>query len=158
MKHRVGTAAHGHIHNKSVVERRLGQDIGGANILLQAGFQCGRGGLGQINPLRVQFGYELGSGLLGPYGIKGNSPDFADVSTETGPVKYELVNLRDVTLEHDVENYVGGNPFFTENEDEVVAKVLVEMIDDMTIRVEVFVGKTADEVTGFTEAALIYVR
>lgn len=98
--------------------------------------------------IRVQFGYDLSELLRGPYGIKGNSPNPADISVEDGLVKYELVKLE----------YVPDKPGFTENTDIVVATMLIEMIDDMTVKIEPFVGKTASEVDGFTDNAKIYVR
>lgn len=109
--------------------------------------------------IRIQIGYDLSPVLRGPYGLRGNAPDPAEISKESGIAKLELVELRDVTPERGLEGYVpGGEPYFTENKDEVVATLLVEMIDDMTIRVEVFVGKEASQVSGFTDDAVIYRR
>lgn len=108
--------------------------------------------------IRIQFGYDLAPGVLGPYGVKGNAPDPADISVESGPVKYELVELLDVTEDTPGSYVTTGTPFFTVDKDEVVATLLVEMVDDMTIRVEPFVGKTAAQVSGFTGNARIYER
>jgi len=98
--------------------------------------------------IRIQFGYDLSETLRGPYGIKGNAPDPSDIGVEDGLVKYELVSV----------NELPDNPLITENDDTVVATMLIEMIDDMTVKIEPFIDKTASEVNGFTDNAKVYVR
>lgn len=108
--------------------------------------------------IRINIGYDLGIPELGPYGVKGNSPNPADIGIEDGAIKYELVDLKDVSLEHGIDTS-GGSPIFTVNdESKILAVFLVQMLDDQTIKVEIFPGKTADEITGFTDAARIYRR
>ena len=59
-------------------------------------------------------------------------------------VKYEIYT--------DYENSAESEPF------DVVGTLLVQMIDDRTIKVEVFFGQNAEDVTEFTEKARIYRR
>jgi hypothetical protein len=89
----------------------------------------------------------------GAYGIKGNSPDPATVTTETGLVRYELMSRESgeeisQTL-FPVHEMVG---------DISLGTFLIEHLGNRTIQVEIVPGKTPDEVIGFTKAALIYRR
>lgn len=106
--------------------------------------------------IRVSIGYDAGLSELGPYGVKGNSPDPASVGVESGIVKYELVGLEDVTKEFGFKTV--GLPLFTRNKNEVVGTMLVQMIDDEKIKVEVFPERTAQQVSAFTQDARTYVR
>jgi len=103
-----------------------------------------------INPdeYRLQFGYKLRDYMEGPYAIKGNGPDPAEIGVEDGLVKYELLEL---------EHAPGGSYFIIADET-VVGTVLIEMVDDMTAKIEPFVGKTKDEIAGFTDNVKVYVR
>ncbi len=77
------------------------------------------------------------------FGVKGNGPDPAKVSTENGPAKYELINLARPS---------SAKPF--EDADGTVQGVLlVQVMDGRKLKVEVFPGKTAGDVSGFTQAA-----
>ena len=83
------------------------------------------------------------------YGMKGNGPDPAGVSVDSGLVKYELVGLE----------FVGDFPVATENiEDNTLGVFLVQMINNRQIKTELFLGKLSGEVEGFTTAARIYDR
>ena len=97
-------------------------------------------------------------GLSGgtPFGVKGNRPDFKDVGEDDGIVKYELVGLKDVTKD---KEYESDGPLITENdESKVLGTMLVEVVDKDVIKVEIFPGKTADQINGFTSGALMYER
>lgn len=61
----------------------------------------------------------------------------------------------DVSDQHGIK--VDGNALFTVD-DKIVGVFLVQVIDDQSIKLEVFPGKTASMVSGFTDNALIYVR
>lgn len=91
---------------------------------------------------------------------RSNSPNPADVSQQSGLVKYELVQL----------NYLkaGGSfwdrtsftkPIKADNSNSVVGTVLVQLIDGGNkLRFEAFPNKTAGQVPGFTSAAKTYER
>jgi len=107
--------------------------------------------------VRISIGYDAIEYPQGPYGIKGNAPDPTDVSVESGLVVYELVALEDITAESGFVTM--GKPLVTRNDESAVLGVfLVQMIDDQTIKMEVFPNKTAAQVTGFTDAAHTYLR
>jgi len=112
-----------------------------------------------INPARVliSFGAEDEIGITEEdcrcgwvYGVKGNKPDPALVSVDTGLLKYELLGSEHITDSRGFRVWV--------NTDQVLGVFLVQMLDDRTIKGEVFPKKTALQVTGFTNAAKIYKR
>jgi len=108
--------------------------------------------------------YTISIGSLLPnennqFGILGNAPDPAQVSVETGLVVYELVQI----------NWVDGNGQFWDrvhyaagvhrsDSSQVLGTVLMQLLDNRRLQVEVFMGKRASQVTGFTSAALVYER
>jgi len=114
-----------------------------------------------INPtlVLISFGAEEGIGITREdcgvcdytFGVKGNKPDPADVSVETGLVKYELLGKEHI--DHPTLGFRVGV-----STDEVLGVFLVQMLDDRTIKTEVFPKKTASQVTGFTSNAKIYER
>jgi len=113
-----------------------------------------------INPTRLvlSFGAEDEIGITHDdcrscgwvYGVKGNKPDPADVSVDSGLVKYELMASERETDPRGFRVSV--------NTDEVLGVFLVQMIDDRTIKGEVFPKKKASQVTGFTVNSIIYHR
>lgn len=113
-----------------------------------------------INPTRVliSFGAEDEIGITHDdcrgcgwvYGVKGNKPDPADVSVDSGLVKYELMGSERTT---DPRGFRVGV-----NTDEILGVFLVQMLDDRTIKGEVFPKKKASQVTGFTVNSIIYHR
>lgn len=93
------------------------------------------------------------------FAVKDNAPDPADISVSGGPVKYELIEydfltdqgqLWDRTSFARVAKVKGFGP--------VRGVALMQMIGDRKIKFEGFLGKTAAEVAGFTNAAKIYER
>ena len=84
----------------------------------------------------------------GAFGIKGNSPDPAIIGVSDGLVKYELVGR--IRPEP-------GAPLFND-ENNTVGVFLVQMIDERSIRVEVFPGATPAGVVGFSDEAVVYTR
>lgn len=117
---------------------------------------------GYIEPsqIRISIGLNIANDInndcrtcRGSYGAKGNSPDPATVTAETGLVKYELMSRErgGGREDHSIPAYemVGEKSLGT---------FLVKHLGDRTIRVEIVPGKKPDEVIGFTNDALIYRR
>ncbi len=93
------------------------------------------------------------------FGVKGNSPDPADIGIENGIIKYELVELDYIDSNGkpwDRKSLVKG--LKTATNDMVVGTVLVQIIEQRKIKFETFPGKTASEVDGFTDNAKVYER
>lgn len=84
------------------------------------------------------------------FGVVGNGPDPAKVSAKDGAVKYELQYApidnsgRRTELPRELRGARGV--------------LLVELLDGSKLKVEVFPGKVAKDVTGFTAAATTYER
>ena len=93
------------------------------------------------------------------FGVVGNSPDPAEISVESGIVKYELSKywyVLDNGSWWDEESLVKDpNAKLKETIDAVV---LFQLTDDRTLKVEAFPNKTAEEVDDFTDGILIYER
>jgi len=89
--------------------------------------------------------------------VKGNSPDPVNVSVGE-LVAYELVDFNYYRDEEvwDRKSFVHGLKI--KNNDYVQGVILLQLVEDRKLRVEVFVGKDASEVGGFTENVSIYVR
>ncbi len=93
------------------------------------------------------------------YAVKGNAPDPATISVASGLVKYELVSFDYVTSEGQIWNRISFAKITgSVRSDYAEGVILVQMIEDRKIKVEVFPGKTASEVNGFTNNAKIYER
>ena len=93
------------------------------------------------------------------FGVKGNSPNPVNVGIENSLVKYELVEYDYITSNGnswDRISLVKG--LKTVSNEMVRGVVLVQMISDRKIKFEAFSGKTASQVSGFTENAKIYER
>ncbi|KYK31383.1 MAG: hypothetical protein AYK22_02570 [Thermoplasmatales archaeon SG8-52-3] len=92
------------------------------------------------------------------FAVKENKPDPANISIESGLVKYELVDydFYNASIRWDRESLVKGLKI--ENYDNVHGVVLFQLNEDRKLKVEIFPDKRAQDVSGFTENALIYVR
>lgn len=88
-------------------------------------------------------------GCRGVFGVKGNAPAPESITASDGPVKYELVER--VRLENEAEIRVN-------DESNTFGTMLVQVVDDDTIRVEFFADLTPAEVTAFTGNATLYHR
>ena len=96
-----------------------------------------------FDPSLVYIGY---APIQMVYVVKGNVPDPATISVASGLVKFELMNS---------SSYFGqDNP----GSFHVEATMLVQMLADRHIKMEIFEGKTANEVNGFDANALEFIR
>lgn len=93
------------------------------------------------------------------FGVKGNAPDPAGVGVGSGIIKYELVNYDyyNGNRKWNPETLVRGLKLV--NEDIVQATMLVKMIGERKLKMQIFNGKSASEVGGFTASGVrIYER
>lgn len=111
-----------------------------------------------LDPSHIAVSIGTFDGVSAQFGVRGNAPDPADVSIESGPVMYELVQY---------EYWIDGEPWdraslvkglTAANSDAVHGVVLFEVLEGWRLRVETFPGLAAAQVDGFTQAALIYER
>ena len=99
-----------------------------------------------IEPRKVMISlglhYDREGGTETPWAVLGNGPDPANVSVDTGEVKYILI---------DRKTPLGGDA-------RPIGTLLVKMLDERSIKTELFFGVGASMVNGFTERAKIYRR
>ncbi|MHA2065655.1 MAG: hypothetical protein ACXABY_14865 [Candidatus Thorarchaeota archaeon] len=93
------------------------------------------------------------------FGVKGNSPDPVEVTTDSGMIEYELL-----TYDHFDGDIRWNNKYLAKGvearsyEDTESGVILLELIEDRMLKVEIIPDMTADQVDGFTQNAEIYVR
>lgn len=102
-----------------------------------------------IDPTKIVVSVGDFNGQPRQFWVKGNAPDPAKVSEASGLVKYELVWQRIGSA---------GQTFSIPDIDRVHGVLLSQLLDDRRLKVEVFPGRTAAEVSGFTNGATIYER
>lgn len=108
--------------------------------------------------------YTISLGLLVPneqsqFGTVDNAPDPAQVSTRTALVSYELVQIDWVDANGqrwERNRYAAG--VHRKDDTQVRGTVLMQMLADRRLEVELFMGKTAAQVSAFTDAAIVYER
>ncbi len=116
-----------------------------------------------IDPSQVRISLGTFDGRSQQFAPKGNGPDPATVGSKTGMVAYELQKYLYV---HKQTGQPWNRGTVTETQDEITTKnmdtvygtVVVQVIDPHTLKMEAFVGKTANDVSGFTKNALLYER
>ena len=108
---------------------------------------------GYIDPTQIRISIGLDTAIdddsdcnvcFGAYGVRGNTPDPAKVDSTSGIVKYELMSRQGPNHEQ-----VGNTSLGT---------FLVQHLGDRTIKVEILAGVSPDQVSGFSDRALIYRR
>jgi len=97
-------------------------------------------------------------GASAQFGVRGNTPDPADVSVASDLIVYELVKY----------DYMDGDTYWDRrspdtgltalNDDAVRGVVLMQLLSDRVLKVEIFPGLTASDIDGFSDAALLYER
>jgi hypothetical protein len=110
---------------------------------------------GQID---ISFGNYQGNAQQ--FAVIGNSPDPAKVDLTTGLIKYELGQIErysaDTGRAWDTETYLPH--IRTRAASSVVGTVLMQLVDKRSLKMQIFSGKRAAEVSGFDSGALIYER
>lgn len=105
----------------------------------------------------------LGNWPGGPaqFAVRGNKPNPKDVSVASRVVKYELAQPDHVVASSgrswDRTSYVKGLKLVP-GEGPSKGVVLLQLVGPRQLKLEVFAGRTADEVVGFTKAAVMYER
>ncbi len=111
-----------------------------------------------IDPDHVIVSFGSYDGQARQFGVKDNTPDPTDIGVETGLIKYELVGYDFYNGEEFWDRVSLVKGLEVRNGNRVQGVVLFQLIEDRKLKVEIFPDKTADEVSGFTENASIYVR
>ena len=112
-----------------------------------------------LNPDELRI--SIGDGFKGEswgshWGVTGNQPDFREVTPSTGPTAFGLQSL------DACDPAYATNPkapeYYERCPSAEVGTLLVELLDDRTMRVEAFFGSPPEGSLTFSDAARIYVR
>lgn len=113
------------------------------------------------DPTQIQLSFGDFGGQTKQFGATGNAPDPATVSPASGVVTYELEQYQYIDTQsgqHWDRRSLAPGGLRAENFALVQGTVLFQLLENRRLKMEVFPGKTASQVQGFTPAALIYVR
>ena len=117
-----------------------------------------------IDPTAIRISVGDYNGASKQFGVKGNGPDPKDVSVESGLIKYELTSFEWVNQQTGVAQgnwdlLLPGPEYRIRNiENAAQGVLLVQLMEERKLKIEIFPGKTASQVTSFTYKALIYER
>ena len=111
-----------------------------------------------FDPSQVVVSIGTFDGASAQFGVRGNAPDPAGVTVASGVIAYELVDYDYYVADERWDRISLAKGIRAVNYDEVRGVVLFQLLDDRRLKVEIFPGKTAPEVDGFTAAALTYER
>lgn len=89
-----------------------------------------------------------GDGQPRAFQVKGNSPDPATISVSSGLVKYELTQEAPMPG----QQQMGSGPL------QIQGVILVQVQSGEKLKAQVFMGKTAAQVSGFSAAAVMFER
>ena len=102
-----------------------------------------------LDPERVVVSIgQFKDGQPGAYYVRDSRPDPATIGTDSGVVKYELIDTYGFTEEEEMR--------FTSLP--VAGTILFQVLWNESLKVEAFVGIPADQVDGFTSEAVRYER
>lgn len=113
-----------------------------------------------IDPTQIRFSIGNFNGKAAQFGIKGNLPDPAQVDISAGLIKYELTAY-DYYDKSTGERWTGMDPMkepVSQNTNEIRGTILLQLLENRKLKLEVFPGQTANQVSGFTSKARIYER
>ncbi len=113
-----------------------------------------------LDPTAIKFSVGNWKTGASQFMVKGNAPDPAVVSMETGLVKYELVEGGYIDGDSGASwmlDHVIANPKLQAG-NQVKGVALLQMTAPDKLKVETFPGKMASEVSAFTAAAQVYTR
>ncbi len=112
-----------------------------------------------FDPTQIRVSHGDVEGRAQQFGVRGDAPDPATVDMNSGPVAYELVMY---TYETATGTPWNRTAFAADvrgvNMTQLQGTILVQLIAPRRLRVEVFPGKSAEQISGFTSAAQIYER
>ncbi len=106
----------------------------------------------------VSIGSFASRGDAEQFGIRGYAPDPSTITQASGPVKYELVQQELQNPDGTLWQGAFQKDIKVVNNTSVKGVILLQLVSDSKLRVEVFPGKTAAQVSGFSDKALNYDR
>ncbi|MBI2337655.1 hypothetical protein HYU95_00570 [Candidatus Daviesbacteria bacterium] len=113
-----------------------------------------------IDPTQIRFSIGNFDGKAAQFGVKDNSPDPATVDKSFGIVKYELTQFEyyDKSTGQGWSSMQPIKEPSSRNTNYLGGTALLQLLEGRKLKLEVFPGKTANQVSGFTQNAKIYER
>ncbi|OGZ96167.1 MAG: hypothetical protein A3B34_03375 [Candidatus Sungbacteria bacterium RIFCSPLOWO2_01_FULL_54_21] len=111
-----------------------------------------------LDPSQIRVSLGNFGGYPKAYGVRGNAPDPASVTTQSGIVAYELVKFDYYAGTQKWDGLHYANAVAAQNTAESAGTVLFQLLDADTLKMEAFPGKSSAQATTFTLAALLYER
>lgn len=114
-----------------------------------------------FDPTQFIFSHGNIEGRGKAYAIKRGNANPAETGMETGLVKYELVDFEYFEKKTNTpwnRLTYAEEVIARQNTQQAEGTALVQLVEPRKLKVEVFIGKTASQVSGFTEDAVIYER
>ncbi len=111
-----------------------------------------------IDPSMIEVSIGTFNGRAEQLAVTGNSPDPASVSVDTGAVLYELVDWDYWVGDQRWDRLTMATDISARPGSYVLGSILVQLIDDDTLKMELFPGLKASEVSDFTSAAKVFTR
>lgn len=113
-----------------------------------------------IDPTALTISIGDYGGKSAQFGVKGNSPDPAAIDVNVGLHKYELtfIEYNRTTNGQMWDRMHVFTDIKASPQSNVQGVALVQMLENRKIKFEAFPGKTATEITGFTNNAIVYER
>lgn len=102
-----------------------------------------------VDPSQIIISIGDVDGRARQFAVRGNSADPAKIGVESGLVKYEL-------LSPSIDSRTGKS--FASPNERFYGVLLVQLVSERTLHIEVFAGKTTDQVAGFTDRVQNYER
>ena len=106
---------------------------------------------------RVNFGFDAGFPVRGPFGVRDAAFDPAAIGVDDGLVLLELMPLERTDAEGNMLTNT-LSPYTRPADGEALAVMAVQLIDERTLRMELFEESEPEAVSGFSEAAITYRR
>jgi hypothetical protein len=111
------------------------------------------------DPSQIEISFGRYQGFAEQFGVIGNAPDPTTVDLSSGLVKYELGQIEPYSattgLAWDRKSYLQHMRVRATG---MSGTVLMQLVDTRSLKMEIFPGKAAGQVTGFDAGALMYER
>ncbi len=115
-----------------------------------------------IDPTQIRFSVGNFKGEAKQFGVNNNAPDPKSINQASGLIKYELVNYEyfDQSTGRSWRTSDGpvSQPVAKNSPKTIAGVALIQLIADRQLKLEIFIGQSADQVSQFTDQAQIYER
>lgn len=99
------------------------------------------------------------NGQATQFAVAGSAPDPATVDETTGAVKYELGQFEWYSATTGLQwNHMAYMPHVRTRAGAVIGTLLIQLVGRRSLKIEIFTGKSAAQVSGFDSGSLLYER